>query len=1267
MNNEMENDRSLGIGGIRRRRGGRRFLVSVAAAMFLFVSTAPAFAGTDVLGGNAVLTGMARASLDSNGTSAAVFSSQAASAVLDWSKFNIGSGQSMSFNGASTTFFNLVDGAAGKSQIDGMINGSGNVWVVNPAGIAFGAGSSVNVGGLFAAAAGNLENETALRAGTATTPAFSSFAGTVDVPGGTFSADRVALLGKTVKVDGADMTSVGQLAIGAGAGMTVVDVVGEDGKGTVSINVTEFAVDPSETSVELGSLLLGGGEDTYDIGIPIATRGLEVTAGNGVEVTGTVRTDGNVSVVTKNGDIAVGDNGQISSGIAGEVDLVAGMDVDGSGDVNIDGIVMADTDFGLGAAYIYAGYGTGNVGAKGGDVKVGKNGLVAAGGLLDVQTMATGGKVEAADGSMLVASCVDYTDASLFVDPGTLKVAARDGSVDVGQAMLVAKDAILSASGDVIANNQGNNISGTVSASGASVKLENENGLVLGDVNVSGDFDVRADGVIQQLEESSAVVGGKSSFKTDYVVKVDNDGNDFNEVSASGSQIAVWDANGMTVGDVEATHGNVQLVTHAGDLVVKEGTTVKADAADVYLVAALDDGAKGDVVVNGQVSAVGKNGVQVISGYGEQSSGNVRVNGTGGLSGSSVFVRADGTATDKSVVDVAGSVSAEDYVQIHAIDGEIAVQQGGSVSGGESGVRIATIDPDGVGGDIRIDGDVSAKNGGKVQVISETLDSEKGQVSTGKGDVTVNGTVAAEGTAFLVAGFQPGSSGDLTVNGSVSSQTETLLATGDGTLAVKGAASADKGLVAALSGINDGAKGDIDISGSLEVADKDGIVLVNAANGAGAKGSVAVSGSVKAGNSVQIYAGAGEKTSGSVRIDGLVKGGETATVLTRTGAIAVNGTVDGGTSARVVTGVDNGGSGDVSFGPGGQVRAGSYVDVVTTGGSVQQQGARVDVSRSGFADKKSVPAAVSAPNVGLSVKGDVGSGASYVAVDGTTFAAISGDASIAAADGASFEGGSRPTHTPDVSVSVAEIQSKVDASGNPTMGSTVSTSVAHSIDWGGADDNSSILADGDLAVYTEASLNPYGLLVAGGDLSVSAAKFGDMSYLRAGGRLTINNVGHPSHPQIAYFESVDGKEPRINNQPNDAVIFVDGRLAGGNLQIINKFGATEAFPVSTPELKSEQGIFGNPVFLHGDLDVANPMAVGNVDYMLQEIPRLTLASDFPLEIDKSVNTAGLNPKDVYRFGQHQQVADEKPQAEQQEKKDDKASTEESAEPKVALR
>ena len=73
--------------------------------------------------------------------------------------------------------------------------------------------------------------------------------------------------------------------------------------------------------------------------------------------------------------------------------------------------------------------------------------------------------------------------------------------------------------------------------------------------------------------------------------------------------------------------------------------------------------------------------------------------------------------------------------------------------------------------------------------------------------------------------------------------------------------------------------------------------------------------------------------------------------------------------------------------------------------------------------------------------------------------------------------------------------------------------------------------------------------------------------------------------------------------------------------------------MQTPELKSEQGVFGNPVFLHDELGVANPLAVGAIDFLLLDIPRLTLSSDFPLEIEKQVAAAGLNPTTSYWFGQ----------------------------------
>ena len=93
---------------------------------------------------------------------------------------------------------------------------------------------------------------------------------------------------------------------------------------------------------------------------------------------------------------------------------------------------------------------------------------------------------------------------------------------------------------------------------------------------------------------------------------------------------------------------------------------------------------------------------------------------------------------------------------------------------------------------------------------------------------------------------------------------------------------------------------------------------------------------------------------------------------------------------------------------------------------------------------------------------------------------------------------------------------------------------------------------------------------------------------------------------------------------------------------MNMFGANEAFLVSTPELKSTQGIFGDPPFLHSDLDVANPMEVSAIDYLIQEVPRLTLSSEFPADVDQKVEANGLSLKDSYWFGQRRVAATSTP-------------------------
>jgi hypothetical protein len=80
--------------------------------------------------------------------------------------------------------------------------------------------------------------------------------------------------------------------------------------------------------------------------------------------------------------------------------------------------------------------------------------------------------------------------------------------------------------------------------------------------------------------------------------------------------------------------------------------------------------------------------------------------------------------------------------------------------------------------------------------------------------------------------------------------------------------------------------------------------------------------------------------------------------------------------------------------------------------------------------------------------------------------------------------------------------------------------------------------------------------------------------------------------------------------------------------------------VQTPELKSEQGVFGNPMFLHDELDVANPLAVGAIDFLLLDYARLSYGSEFPIEADKQVAVSGLSPTTSYRCGQKSATKDE---------------------------
>jgi filamentous hemagglutinin family protein len=100
--------------------------------------------GASVVGGAATVQGQ--------GTSNVTINQTSQSAIINWNTFNIGAGETTRINmpSASSVELDRVTGGLGPSQILGSLYSNGRVFLVNPDGILFGAGSRINVGGLLA-------------------------------------------------------------------------------------------------------------------------------------------------------------------------------------------------------------------------------------------------------------------------------------------------------------------------------------------------------------------------------------------------------------------------------------------------------------------------------------------------------------------------------------------------------------------------------------------------------------------------------------------------------------------------------------------------------------------------------------------------------------------------------------------------------------------------------------------------------------------------------------------------------------------------------------------------------------------------------------------------------------------------------------------------------------------------------------------------------------------------------------------------------------
>jgi filamentous hemagglutinin family protein len=220
------------------------FTLQLLAAAILIASAGGAYAlpvGGVVSAGSATIG-------SGGGTTTITQASQ--NAAINWQSFNIGTGETVNFvqPNASATALNRVLGAD-PSSILGSLNANGKVFLVNPNGIVFGQGASVNVGGLVGSTRNISDSD--FMAGQynfeGTGPGSVVNHGTINANGGS-----VALLGANVSNQGVIQAQMGSVALAAGDAFTL-DVAGD---GLLNVAVNKGAVD---ALVQNGGLIQADG------------------------------------------------------------------------------------------------------------------------------------------------------------------------------------------------------------------------------------------------------------------------------------------------------------------------------------------------------------------------------------------------------------------------------------------------------------------------------------------------------------------------------------------------------------------------------------------------------------------------------------------------------------------------------------------------------------------------------------------------------------------------------------------------------------------------------------------------------------------------------------------------------------------------------------------------------------------------------------------------------------------------------------------------
>jgi len=310
-----ENARSKGkTKGKTKSRSGKLAVKLTAAALSVsaisFSLSSPAYAAN--ANDASIAAGNGSAGIATVGTTTTI-NQTSQRVAIDWTGLSTAANEALVFNqpNAAAIALNRITGSS-PSTLLGSLTANGQVYILNPNGVLFGAGAQVNVGGLVASTLSM--NPTDFMNGSSTFTQDPNATGNVVNQGRLTAANGgyIALLGKTVRNEGTINAPLGTVALGAGSNITLTF----SGNSLVHMQVDESVYN---TLAENGGLIQADG------GVVVMTAG----AANSLLA----------SVVNNTGTVEA----RTIQNHEGTITLLGGME---AGTVNVDGTLDASAQNG---------------------------------------------------------------------------------------------------------------------------------------------------------------------------------------------------------------------------------------------------------------------------------------------------------------------------------------------------------------------------------------------------------------------------------------------------------------------------------------------------------------------------------------------------------------------------------------------------------------------------------------------------------------------------------------------------------------------------------------------------------------------------------------------------------------------------------------------------------------------------------------------------------------------------------------------------------